>query len=182
MERAEFTELRDVRLANGDSTDLSRYPARPGHEDLVMMVNVAATPDQPFAWSAAVLDGWLWFALKNPADFPATLLWISNRGRTAPPWNGRHCGRIGIEEVCSHFCNDVELSRTQPLADLGIPTVRHFDPDRVVALRVIQAVALVPEDFGAVASIVPRDATAVTITGDSGKEISVAIDWKFVVA
>ena len=73
-----------------------------------MMVNEAATPEQPFAWSAVVLDGYVWFSLKNPADFPATMFWLSNGGRTAAPWNGRHVGRIGIEEVCSYFANGVD--------------------------------------------------------------------------
>ena len=179
LESAEFTDLRQVRLAAGGTTDLTRYPARSGNEDLVMMVNVPATPAQPFAWSAAVFDGWLWFSLKNPADFPATLLWLSNGGRTAAPWLGRHCGRLGIEEVCSHFCNGLELSRTNPLASHGIPTVRRFSKDQAVSLRVIQAVALVPERFGAVTRISPGAGETVIIGGDSGAEISVACDWKF---
>jgi len=58
-----FDDLKSVPLANGGTTDLTRYPARPGNDDLVMMVNEAATQEQPFAWSAAVLDGYLWFAL-----------------------------------------------------------------------------------------------------------------------
>ncbi len=34
--------------------------------------------------------------------FPSCLLWLSNRGRTAYPWNGRHLA-IGIEPVCAPF-------------------------------------------------------------------------------
>jgi hypothetical protein len=176
---AEFSDLRKVRLAAGGTTDLTRYPARPGNEDLVMMVNEPATAAQPFAWSAAVLDGYLWFALKNPADFPATLLWISNGGRTAAPWLGRHLGRIGIEEVCSHFCNGVDVSRQNLLAEQGIPTTRRFTPEETVSLRMIQAVAPVPAEFGAVCSIVPA-AAAVVIRGETGQEIRVPSDWKFV--
>ena len=41
---------------------------------------------------------------------------MSNGGRSAAPWNGRHLGRIGIEEVCSYFGNGVDLSRQNPLA------------------------------------------------------------------
>ena len=176
---ATFTDLRAVPLAAGGTTDLTRYPQRAGNEDLVMMANAAATPGQPFAWSAVVLDGYLWFALKNPADFPATLFWISNGGRSAPPWNGRHLGRLGIEEVCSHFCNGVEVSRQNLLSDEGIPTTRRFRVDETVSLRTIQAVALVPDSFDAVSSIVPRGENAVAITSESGLTVRVPLNWGF---
>jgi hypothetical protein len=176
-----FTDLREVPLAAGGTTDLTRYPARLGNEDLVMMANVPATPEQPFAWSAAVFDGYVWFSLKNPADFPSTLLWLSNGGRTAEPWSSRHLGRIGIEEVCSHFCNDLETSRKNLLATQGIPTTRHFDAKSAAILRIIHGVAPTPEDFGAVRHIIPRDENSITITGESGAEISVPLDWKFII-
>lgn len=179
-EGTEFTDLRAVKLANGGTTDLTRYPARAGNEDLVMMANVPATPAQPFAWSAAVMDGYLWFSVKNPADFPCTVLWLSNGGRTAPPWNGRHLGRMGIEDVCSHFSDGVDQSRLDLLAAHGVPTTRHFSAEEPVTLRHIQAVALVPEGFGEVRSIVPHNETAVAITGESGAEIIVPLDWKFI--
>ncbi len=175
-----FTDLREVKLAAGGTTDLTHYPQRSGNEDLVMMVNLPATPEQPFAWSAAVLDGYLWFSLKNPADFPATLFWMSNGGRTAPPWNGRHLGRIGIEEVCSHFCNGVGTSRQDLLAAQGIATTRHFQPEETVSLRTIQAVALVPENFGMVSKIIPAEEGSVAITGQFGGQIVVPMDWRFV--
>jgi hypothetical protein len=176
---ARFTDLRDVPLAAGGTTDLTQYPARVGNDDLVMMVNEAATSEQPFAWSAAVLDGYAWFSLKNPADFPATMFWLSNGGRTAAPWNGRHLGRIGIEEVCSYFSNSVDISRRNPLATEGIPTTRHFRRDEVVSLKTIQAVAAVGTDFGAVSKILPAGQEAVTLISDSGASIKVPIDWKF---
>jgi hypothetical protein len=180
LENSVFTDLREVKLADGGTTDLTHYPARVGNDDLVMMVNVPATPQQPFAWSAAVLDGYVWFSLKNPADFPATLLWLTNGGRSAPPWNGKHLGRIGIEEVCSFFSHGVNASRQNQLAAEGIPTTRHFVPQETVSLRVIQAVALVPDNFGAITTILPHDELSVAISGESGKPIIIPIDWKFV--
>lgn len=179
---AEFTDLSEVSLADGGTTDLTRYPSRSGNEDLVMMVSQPATPQQPFAWSAAVLDGYVWFALKNPADFPATLFWMSNCGRSAAPWNDRHRGRIGIEEVCSYFSHGVGESRKNPLASLGIPTVRRFRADETVSLRMIHAVAPVPEYFGRVVNIRPPNGISVVITGESGKEITVPVEWGFVLS
>ena len=178
-EGARFSDLRAVPLAAGGTTDLTKYPARPGNDDLVMMVNEAATPEQPFAWSAVVLDGYVWFSLKNPADFPATMFWLSNGGRTAAPWNGRHIGRLGVEEVCSYFANGVDVSRQDLLAAEGIPTTRQFKSDEIVSLKTIQAVAAVGPDFGAVSKILPVGDEAVTLAGESGVSIKVPIDWKF---
>lgn len=174
-----FTDLSAVPLATGGTTDLTRYPARPGNDDLVMMVNQPATAEQPFAWSAVTLDGAVWFSLKNPADFPATLFWLSNGGRSAPPWSSRHLGRLGIEEVCSHFCDSVDESRKDLLARLGIPTSRQFRESETSSLRIIQAVAPVPTDFGLVTSIKPNGPSAVTLTNDSNTQITIPLNWPF---
>jgi hypothetical protein len=145
-----------------------------------MMVSAPATAEQPFAWSAAVFDGFVWFALKNPVDFPATLFWMSNGGRPGAPWNGRHRGRIGIGEVCSYFSHGVDESRKNPLAHLDIPTVRRFRADETVSLRMIHAAAAVPENFGRVALIRPAGQNSVVITGESGEEITTPVEWSFV--
>lgn len=180
-EGAVFTDLREVPLAAGGTTDLTRYPSRAGNDDLVMVAHLPASAAQPFAWSAAVLDGYAWFSLKNPADFPCTMLWLSNAGRTAPPWNSRHVGRIGIEDVCSHFSDGVDKSRLDLLAKHGVPTTRNFRNDHAVSLRNIHAVAALPADFGAVSRIVPAGENSVAITGESGMEVIVPLDWRFVI-
>lgn len=180
-EGAVFTDLRDVRLAAGGTTDLTRYPCRLGNEDLVMIAHLPATDQQPFAWTAAVLDGYVWFSLKNPTDFPGTLLWISNAGRTAPPWNGRHIGRMGIEDVCSYFADGVDRSRLNLLEKQGVATTRNFRKNEPVTLRNIHAVALVPDDFGAVCSIVPESENSVAITGESGAKTVVPLEWRVVI-
>jgi hypothetical protein len=179
-EGARFMNLREVPLARGGTTDLTKFPSRPGNDDLVMMVNEASTPEQPFAWSAVVLDGYVWFSLKNPADFPATMFWLSNGGRTATPWNGRHLGRIGIEDVCSYFASGVDISRQDLLSAERVPTTRHFKPDETVSLRTIQAVAAVDSSFGAVSNILPAGEVSVMIEGESGTQIIVPLDWRFV--
>ncbi len=174
-----FTDLSKVPLTDGGTTDLTRYPARPGTDDLVMMVSEDATESQPFAWSAVVMEGFVWFSLKNPADFPATMFWLSNGGRSAAPWNSRHTARIGIEDVCSHFCDGVDISRKDLLRNLAIPTTRKFSKDEPVTLRNIQAVAEIREGFGLVKSITPAEGYAVTITDESGNSVDAAVDWRF---
>lgn len=177
---ATFESLDAVALVEGGTADLTRWPTRQGFEDLVMMVNEPANEDQPFAWSAVVMDGYVWFSLKNPEDFPATLFWLSNGGRDGAPWNARHLGRIGIEEVCSHFCDNVSRSREEALP--GISTVRHFDPEETTTLRIVQAVAETPADFGLVVRIVPVGTDAVMITDEVGQSVKVRVNWTHIIS
>ncbi|MFN6271215.1 MAG: hypothetical protein ACK40T_12545 [Akkermansiaceae bacterium] len=176
-----FSDLSEVSLADGGTTDLSYYPSNAKSDDLVMMVSEASTPEQPFAWSACVFDGYVWFALKNPTQFPATMFWLSNGGRSAAPWNSRHTARIGIEDICSHFCDSVDVSRKDLLQNLGIPCTRNFSKDQPVTLKNIQAVAAVSRKFGKVDSIVPVSETEIQITSENGDMVTVPLDWKFVV-
>jgi hypothetical protein len=179
-EGARFESLERVPCADGSTLDLTKYPSAPGHEDLVMMVNEPATAEQPFAWTAVTFDDYVWFSLKNTRDFPSTLFWLSNGGRTARPWEKRHIGRVGLEEVCSYFCYGVDVSREDRLAGEGIATTRDFAINEVVRLPIIQGVALVEAGFGQVRSILPRGEHSIEITGDQGQVVIVKIDWQFV--
>jgi hypothetical protein len=177
-----FSDLSEVPLADGGTTDLTYYPSKSKIDDLVMMVSEASTEKQPFAWSACVFDGFVWFALKNPADFPATMFWISNGGRSAAPWNSRHTARIGIEDICSHFCDSVDISRKDLLHNLGVPCTRKFSKDHPVTLKNIQGVAAVPDAFGKVDSITPVSETEIRITGENGDMVTIPLNWKFVIS
>ena len=59
----------------------------------------------------------------DPAVFPSLLLWVSNRGRRAYPWNGRHLA-LGVEPVCGAFDLGPEIScnPANPVALAGYPT------------------------------------------------------------
>lgn len=178
---ARFDQLASVpRFDNSGLTDLTRWPARAGSDDLVMMVSQPATTEQPFAWSAAVFDDYVWFSLKKPEDFPSTLFWMSNGGRRGAPWNASHTKRIGIEEVCSHFSDGIDISREDRLVGENIPTTRCFSRDEEVSLRIVQAVAAVPNDFGVVAEILPAGPGKVLIVSDSGIKIDAEVDWNYV--
>jgi len=176
-----FKSLEQVPAISGHTVDLTRYPLSETGDDLVMMVSEDATKDQPFAWSACVTDEYIWFSLKNPKDFPATMFWLSNGGRMAAPWDGRHDKRVGIEEVCSHFCDGVDVSRQDLLKNLGIPTTRVFSKQAPVALRNIHAVAQPPAGFGMVSSISPLGENTVKISDENGLEIITKVNWKFVI-
>jgi len=173
-----FSDLSEVPLDAGGHTDLTYYPSRSGNDDLVMMVAEDLSEQQPFAWAAVVFDSYVWFSLKNPSDFPATMFWLSNGGRSAAPWNSQHLARLGVEDICSHFCDSVDISRKDILHNLGVPTSRKFSKDEVVTLRNIQAVAAIPTDFGKVKSIVPHGNHEVMLTDCSGLSITAKVDWK----
>jgi hypothetical protein len=177
---AVFARLDSVPRLNDGFADLTRWPARLGCDDLVMLVNEEATDEQPFAWSAAVFDGFVWFSLKNSEDFPATLLWMSNGGRQDEPWQGRHWGRIGIEEVCSHFSDGVAVSRENRLASEGVPTTQKFRGNEERSLRIVQAASAVPQTFGMVTSIVPDGEGAVVISDENDDSVRVDVDWSHV--
>ncbi|MGA0134104.1 MAG: hypothetical protein ACO3ND_07105 [Opitutales bacterium] len=174
-----FTDLAAVPTKEGGVADLSRYPARAGHDDLVMMASEPETAERPFGWSAVAFPGYVWFALKNVADFPSTLFWISNGGRPGHPWERRHLGRLGVEEVCSYFCDGVSDARKNLLAGIGIKTAREFRAADTVRLPIIQGVAPLPPGFGRVTAIEQAGPDAVVIHGCSGGSIRASVNWKF---
>lgn len=173
-----FTDLTSVARAGGGVADLSRYPLAEAHEDLVMLCN---DPDAGnLGWTAASVGGVVWFALKDVRDFPSTLLWMSNGGRSRSPWSSRHRGRIGIEDVCSWFHAGLVPSREDRLRDLGIPTARRFRADETTTLRVLQGVAFAGQDFGRVARIETPDAQTIRIVDEGGRTVEQRLDWGFV--
>jgi hypothetical protein len=57
------------------------------------------------------------------------MLWLSNRGLEASPWNAQHVA-LGIEPVCSAFGLGLAVTRApNPLRRAGTPTAIEFDPD-----------------------------------------------------
>ena len=172
---AKFKTLDKVALANGGYTSLHEYPARPGYEDLVMV----SSSKSKFAWTAATLDGYVWFCLKKSDTLPSTLFWFTNGGRHQEPWSGRHRNRIGLEEVNTYF-DWLSLSRKNPLQKQGIATTRHFSRSRPTSIRLIQAVHQVPTNFGMVSNIVAGDRpNEVSVSNIEGRRITVPLDWDF---
>ena len=176
---AEFTDLARIPMADGGELDLSHYPTPMAHEDLVMVVQ--AGDDHHLGWSAVSVPGFTWLALKDVRDFPATVFWVSNGGRTQIPWEGVHRGRLGVEDVCSYFHEGLVASRENRLADRGIPTTRHFTSDKDVTLRTLQAVVPTPEDFGKVQELSTPAPGIILITDEHGVSVEADLDWRFVI-
>ncbi|HEY8965505.1 MAG TPA: hypothetical protein VIM58_03620 [Candidatus Methylacidiphilales bacterium] len=176
---AAFTRLDRVPRADGGMADLGRYPARRGFEDLAMVVHEAA-PD--FAWTAVVFpkERYVWFALKDPRVLRSTVLWMSNGGRHYAPWNGRHTGVLGLEDVTAYFHLGLAASaRPNPVNRLGHPTALRLDPERSLVVNYVMGVAAIPAGFDGVQAI-DRDAKGIVLLSRSGRRARAALDPGFI--
>jgi hypothetical protein len=177
---AAFTSLNRVALANGGFTDLSRYPARRGFEDLAMVVSDSALP---FAWTAVTFpkQRYVWFALKDPRVLRQTVFWISNRGRHYPPWSSRHVNVMGLEEVTAYFhLGLAESAGRNPLATKGIPTCLRLNPKRPTVVNYIMGVAPIPKSFDSVAAITSaRDGKSIILAAHKSRCVNATLDLNF---
>lgn len=175
---AEFKSLARVPLANGGIADLSRYPARRGFEDLVMVV---ADEKLPFAWTAVTFaqEGYAWFALKNPRLLRQTILWISNGGRHYPPWSGRHINVLGLEEVTGNFHYGLaESAASNPIARKGYPTALQLRPDESLVIPYIMGIAAIPKGFDQVKQI-EREKNGLRLIAANGKTAKAPVAMEF---
>jgi hypothetical protein len=181
---ARFRSFASVPLAAGGNADLTRYPARKGFDDLVM---VTADAKLPLAWSAAVRaeEGYVWFALRDPRVLRHTILWMSNSGRHYAPWNGRHSAVLGIEETTSCFhLGLAESAKPNELTRAGYPTTVTLNPKKPTTVNYIMAVAAVPAGFDRVKDIRAvatgkSGAAGVELIAESGKRATCALDVGF---
>ena len=83
--------------ADGSTLDLTRYPFRPLHEDIVVATEAAG---RRIGWAAVVRLGFgqVYLSLRDPGMLPITMLWHSEGGRDYAPWLGRHRFCLGVEE------------------------------------------------------------------------------------
>lgn len=170
--------LDQVPLADGGMTDLTRYPAREGFEDLVMIHHWDA---DDFAWAAVVFPEkqFVWFSLKNPAYLASTVLWHSNGGRHYAPWNGRHRGVLGVEEVTAYFHLGLAASLARnPWKEKGVPTSLNFARRKPTRVPYIMGVAALPAGFDAVQTI-RRTATGIRLQSRRGQPIDHVVDLSF---
>ena len=179
---AAFKSLARVPQLDGGIADLSRYPARRGYEDLVMLT---ADPKLPFAWTAVTFaeEGYVWFAMRDPRVLRQTIFWISNGGRHYAPWNGRHTAVMGLEEVTSYFHLGLGASaKPNSLNRRGIPTTLALHAKKPTTVNYIMAMAAIPKGFDRVAEIRAAgagDGDGVELVAESGKRATCALDVGF---
>ncbi|MFX1765113.1 hypothetical protein PWP93_21515 [Paraburkholderia sp. A1RI-2L] len=126
---AVFERLDHVPLRAGEAAAFDRLPFAHDTEEIIQLCgvdgSVTLTNEESqvtcrLTWDASVL--------------PSLLLWISNRGRTYSPWNGRNLC-LGVEPVASAFELGCRPSLAQnPINARGIPTAVALEPGRPVEM------------------------------------------------
>jgi hypothetical protein len=175
---ARFTDLTRAPLKDGGAADLTRYPIAERHEDFVMLVDA---PARRLGWAAAVRPdaGDILVSLKNPRDFPVTMLWLSNGGRDYPPWNGRNVGVLGIEEGRTFSARGYAASvAPNPLAQSGVPTALELRPDGEAELRHVVGGLPLPDGWTEIAAIEPAGGR-LELTSAGGARASFPYDEAF---
>jgi hypothetical protein len=175
---AMFKDLRKVPLIAGGTTDVSCFPARRGFDDALMLT---ADPRQRLAWTAVTFprERYVWFSLRDPRQLGHLLMWISNGGRHFPPWNGRHTGIVGLEDITSYFQYGLaESVAANPVSRQGIPTSITLTPARPTVVNSIMALASIPPGFDRAASIVPTKA-GVDLISPAGRRVRCTLDLSF---
>ena len=115
-----FASLDAVPMRAGGPFDASRVPLPLETEELLQLNDIDTVA------LANVAEGYRVRLRWNKAHFPSLLLWYSNRGRKAEPWNGRHTA-LGMEPICSPFGLGPTSARgDNPMARSGTPTARDF--------------------------------------------------------
>jgi hypothetical protein len=164
---ARFSDLAKVPLLFKDPSeaDVTRLPARKGYADLLQLVN---EPGE-IAWTTVTRadEGWVWFSFKDPAVLTSTVMWIENRGRHGPPWDGRN-NCLGLEDVTAFFADGLPASAADNvLTKEGAKTAVVLTADKPTAVNYIQGVAKIPAGFDVVKTVEfkPGEATFVSASG-----------------
>lgn len=171
----EFESLDRVRLANGQRVDLTNQPGPDGFEDFLLL---AEDPGSQLGWTAVVAQsaGFIYFAVRDPATLPFTLLWMSNGGRDYPPFSGRHRGVIGLEEACTFFnAGNIASSQQNWVNNRGYRTALPLNPNGELSVEF--AFGAIPMRAGWKAiTAVELVGDELVLTEDNGDAYSVNFD------
>jgi hypothetical protein len=125
-----FDRLEAAPTLGGGAVDASRLPFDGSIEELLLLVNC----DGGFALTDSA-NGWRVRMTWEKRHFPCTLLWISNRGRQAYPWSGRHLA-LGVEPICGAFDLGPAVSNApNPISAAGAPTALRLAPGETFVTR-----------------------------------------------
>ena len=124
-----FASLAAVPARQGGIFDASRVPLPMDTEELLQLNNLGSVA------LANEAEGYRVRLIWQQEHFPALLLWMSNRGRRMPPWNGRHLA-LGLEPICSPFGLGLATALADnPIAQSGTPTALSFRADKDFVTR-----------------------------------------------
>lgn len=163
---------------NAETIDCSILPHKKGFDDALQLLRHAC--DNP-AWTCAVYpeENFLWFSLKDAAMLPGTVMWLSNGGRHAAPWNGENAC-IGLEETCSYFANGLADSvQKNMFAEKGFPTAIELRPDVPAYVNFIQGVTRIPNGYSKVSEVKFYEG-AVEFVDENGMKVIAEVQHDFI--
>lgn len=127
---ARFTSLDAAPKRGGGTLSLSHLPLAANAEELVQLCGI----DGHFTLRHEA-EGWQARLDWDAAHFPSLLLWVSNRGRSYAPWNGRHVA-LGVEPVRAAFDLGPAVSNApNPISEAGTATAITLSPDQPFTTR-----------------------------------------------
>lgn len=172
---ARSEDLRHFPGKDGATVDLTDYRMDRRHEDFVTLVEAGhGGPGWTAVTRTAEKDVVL--ILKNPAELPITMLWISNGGRDYAPWNGRHRGVLGVEDGRTAVGHAASLGDNW-LKREGVTTAFELGPDRRVAFR--HVIGAVPAATGKAVHDVSAATGQLRVTTTAGAVLDVPYDAQF---
>ena len=173
---ARSTDLTRLPMADGSMADLTRYPIAERHEDIALLIE---NPHNPLGWAAAQRNdsGELFLTLKNPADYPVTVLWFSNGGRDYAPWNSRHIGVLGMEEARTTLYGHTASIAPNALTAEGVPTALTLVPNGRAEVR--NVIGGLPGGLGTGVVDVRVEGAQLAIRFEDGRRLALPFDAGF---
>lgn len=133
------TSLARVPLRGGGHVDAGRLPLPFATEELVQIAGASGHMALDY-----LSEGFRAVLTWDRALFPSVILWLSNFGRTAPPWSGRHLA-VGVEPVAAAFDLGTTISAADnPIARRGVATAVDFHAGHAVTTQYRIAVQPLP--------------------------------------
>ncbi len=134
-----FSNLAAVPRRGGGVIDLTSLPLTNKTESLVQLCAING-----HFQAINKAEGYAFHLTWDPQQLPSCLLWISQGGRTAWPWSGRHYA-LGVEPVCSAFDLGVVASTGHnAISQRGVATSITIEPSKPLDLSYRMAVYQAP--------------------------------------
>lgn len=135
----QWPSLGKVGTRSGAAIDASRVPLDVETEDLLQLSGIDGSLALHYRD-----EGFRARLTWQKEHFPSLLLWYSNRGRKAYPWNGEHLA-LGVEPVAAAFDLGPAVSTAaNPLAASGVATAIAFEPGETFTTRYRLSVETAP--------------------------------------
>ncbi|MCK3778170.1 hypothetical protein MZK49_15820 [Ensifer sesbaniae] len=135
----QWPSLGKVETRSGATIDASQVPLTEETEDLLQLCGVDGSLALHYRD-----EGFRARLTWQKDHFPSLLLWFSNRGRKAYPWNGRHVA-LGLEPIASAFdLGPAVCTAANPLALSGVATAIAFEPGQIFITHYRLSVEVAP--------------------------------------